>query len=213
VLDCYHRAEHLYTVAKAQFDNPPDVEQWVEAASAWLSLDQSGLIISWSHDMKSANVRSKEEIRKSLSYLDHNHEYFGYAKRRAEGPHIGSGRIESTNKYISTAQLNCSGTEWLLIPKGNNVLRLRCALYNDTCARIIAQQRTKGSPPRAAASEPTPLGSVYSLGGSKSPMTPASGTLARREQINKQMLEVGCGSEPPVRRATTSARSCGETHR
>ena len=43
VLDYYHCAEHLYTVAKAQFDDPLDVEQWVEAASTWLWLDQPGL--------------------------------------------------------------------------------------------------------------------------------------------------------------------------
>jgi hypothetical protein len=39
VLDHYHCLEHLYTVAKAQFDDAETVAEWVEAVLCWLSLD------------------------------------------------------------------------------------------------------------------------------------------------------------------------------
>jgi hypothetical protein len=136
VLDYYHCAEHLYTVAKAQFEDLLEVEQWVEAAASWLSLDQPDLVISWLEDMKPADAHAEEEIRKLIGYLDNNRERLGYAKRREEGLPIGSGGIESANKYISHARLKRSGA-WWLIPNGNNMLRLRCALYNGTYGRVL----------------------------------------------------------------------------
>ena len=136
VLDYYHCAEHLYTVAKAQYDDPLDVAHWVEAAASWLSLDQPDLVISWLEEMKPANANAEEEIRKLIGYLDNNRNRLGYAKRREEGLPIGSGGIESANKYISHARLKRSGA-WWLIPNGNNMLRLRCAMYNGTYARVL----------------------------------------------------------------------------
>ena len=55
----YHCAEHLYTLAKAQFDDPLDVEQWVEAATTWLCLDQP----------PDADADAAGEIRKLIGYL------------------------------------------------------------------------------------------------------------------------------------------------
>lgn len=140
VLDYYHCAEHLYAVANAQFDDQLEIEQWVEAASAWLSLDQPGLVISWLHDMTPVSAHAAEEIRKLIGYLDHNRKRLGYAKCRKEGLPIGSGGIESANKYISHARLKRSGA-WWLIPNGNNMLRLRCAMYNGTYSRVLQRYK------------------------------------------------------------------------
>jgi hypothetical protein len=136
VLDHYHCLEHLYTVAKTQFEAPETILEWVEAALSWLSLDQPGLVIAWLQDMKPANAGAQEEIRKLVGYLDHNRERLGYAKCRQQGLPIGSGGIESANKYISHARLKRSGA-WWLIPNGNNMLRLRCAIYNGTYDRVL----------------------------------------------------------------------------
>jgi hypothetical protein len=136
VLDHYHCLEHLYTVAKAQFNDPETVVQWVEAALCWLWLDQAGLVIAWLKGLKPANAGAKEEIRKLIGYLDNNRDRLGYAKCRGEGLPIGSGGIESANKYISHARLKRSGA-WWLIPNGNNMLRLRCAIYNGTYDRVL----------------------------------------------------------------------------
>jgi hypothetical protein len=145
VLDHYHCLEHLYTVAKAQFDDPLEVGQWVEAASAWLWLDQPGLVISWLQAMTAANANAEEEIRKLVGYLHNNRDRLGYAKRRQEGLPIGSGGIESANKYISHARLKRSGA-WWLIPNGNNMLRLRCAIYNGTHGRDLQRYIASGHP-------------------------------------------------------------------
>ncbi len=123
-------------MAKAQFDDPETVAQWVEVALCWLWLNQAGLVIAWLKDMKPLNAGAKEEIRKLIGYLDNNRDRLGYAKCRREGLPIGSGGIESANKYISHARLKRSGA-WWLIPNGNNMLRLRCAIYNGTYDRVL----------------------------------------------------------------------------
>jgi hypothetical protein len=112
------------------------VAEWVEAALSWLSLDQLTLVIACLQDMKPANSGAKEEIRKLIGYLDDNRERLGYANCQQEGRHIGSGGIEFVNKYISHARLKRFGA-WWLIANGNNMLRLRCAIYNGTYNRVL----------------------------------------------------------------------------
>jgi len=132
----HHCLEHLYTVAKAQFEDAETVAEWVEAALSWLSLDQAGLVIAWLEAMTPAHAGAKEEIRKLIGYLDNNRNRLGYAACRKEGLPIGSGGIESAHKYISHVRLKRSGA-WWLIPNGNNMLRLRCAIYNGTYDRVL----------------------------------------------------------------------------
>jgi flavin-dependent dehydrogenase len=83
-----------------------------------------------------------------IGYLNNNSHRLGYAKRRREGLPIGSGGIESANKYISHARLKRSGA-WWLIPNGNNMLRLRCAIYNGTYGRVL-QRYIASRHPRAS---------------------------------------------------------------
>ena len=148
VLDYYHCAEHLHTVAKVQFTEPDEREQWVEAALAWLSLDQAGLVIAWLKTMSAANATAEEEIRKLIGYLQNNRHRLGYTYCREQGLRVGSGGIESAHKYIGHVRLKRSGAWWQL-PNGNNMLRLRCAIYNGTYDRVlqryIASRRLRNS--------------------------------------------------------------------
>ena len=59
---------------------------------------------------------------------------YGSAKRA--GYHLGSGAIESANKFISHVRLKRSGA-WWYITNANNILKLRCAKYNGTYDHII----------------------------------------------------------------------------
>jgi hypothetical protein len=86
--------------------------------------------------MKPADANAEEQIRQLVGDLDDNRDRLVYTKRRDEGVPIGSGGIESANKYISHARLKRSRA-WWLIPHGNNMLRLRCAMYNGTYARVL----------------------------------------------------------------------------
>ena len=55
---------------------------------------------------------------------------------RRGGYHIGSGGIESSNKFIANVRLKRSGA-WWYPTNANNILKLRCAKYNGTFDRIM----------------------------------------------------------------------------
>ena len=50
--------------------------------------------------MKPPNNAAKEEIRKLITYLTHNRDRIHYRSDRKGGYPIGSGGIESANKFI-----------------------------------------------------------------------------------------------------------------
>ena len=77
-----------------------------------------------------------EEIAKLITYLDNNRDRLGYDDCQEQGFPIGSGGIESANKYISHARLKRSGA-WWVAENGNNMLRLRCAMYNGTFDQVF----------------------------------------------------------------------------
>jgi len=63
---------------------------------------------------------------------------------KEEGIPIGSGAIESANKFISHIRLKRSGA-WWTVENGNGMLKLRCALYNGTFDRLFKKFRAKKS--------------------------------------------------------------------
>jgi hypothetical protein len=74
-----------------------------------------------------------------------------YGRLRRKGYPIGSGGIESANKFISHVRLKRSGA-WWYVERANEMLALRCAKYNGTFQRAfqIYKQRAirgRGLPP------------------------------------------------------------------
>ena len=137
VLDYYHCAEHLHKVAKAQYGETLQAQQWVEATLARLSADKTSQVIGGLRRMSSRSTNAAEEIEKLITYLDNQRDRLGYDRCKEEGLPIGSGGIESANKYISHARLKRSGA-WWVTENGNNMLRLRCAMYNGTFDKVFA---------------------------------------------------------------------------
>ena len=136
VLDYYHCAEHLHTVAKAQYGETLEAQQWVEATLARLSADNTSQVIGGLRRMSPRSEVAGEEIEKLITYLDNNRDRLDYDECKEQGLPIGSGGIESANKYISHARLKRSGA-WWVVENGNNMLRLRCAIYNGTFDQVF----------------------------------------------------------------------------
>lgn len=131
VLDYYHMSEHVWKVAKLQYGDTLDAQEWKEATMTRLFLAKTGHVIGGLRRMGPTSGEAKEEIRKLIGYLTNNIHRVGYQECRDEGIPIGSGGIESANKYISHARLKLSGA-WWLEENGNAMLRIRCAIYNGT---------------------------------------------------------------------------------
>ena len=55
---------------------------------------------------------------------------------------MGSGGIESANKFICHVRLKRSGA-WWYVTNANQMLALRCAKYNGTFARVFERYRRR----------------------------------------------------------------------
>lgn len=141
VLDYYHCAEHVHKVADAHYGKNARAIEWTEATLARLSAHKVDAVI-WGLQRLRADALARVEIDKLITYLQNHRERIDYDACKAEGMPIGSGAIESANKFISHARLKRSGA-WWVVANGNGMLRLRCALYNGTFDRVFQKYRSE----------------------------------------------------------------------
>ncbi len=147
MLDYYHCMEYLYDLADSLYGDDPDkAAAWVIGAVGHLYYGETNQVIGGLKRMKPETDSAAEEIRKLIGYLKNNEERTNYGKVRKGGYPIGSGGIESANKFICHTRLKRSGAWWLK-PNGNGMLRLRCALvnetFNDAFARYVTKEQAK----------------------------------------------------------------------
>ncbi len=146
VLDYYHCAEHVHKVAKLQYGDSLAGQQWTEATITRLFMDRTGSAIGGLKRMQPSGAEAMKEIKKLINYLGNHKHRLAYQDCKDTGLPIGSGGIESANKHICHVRLKRSGA-WWLVENGNAMLRLRCALYNDTFDTVlnsyIAKKRLK----------------------------------------------------------------------
>ena len=81
------------------------------------------------NNLKCRTIESQQARAKLVRYLKNNKARISYGKLRRGGYPLGSGAIESANKFICHVRLKRSGA-WWRIDNANNVLKLRCAKYN-----------------------------------------------------------------------------------
>jgi hypothetical protein len=147
VLDYYHLSQRLHKLAQAQFyDDPLKEKEWVEATKARLFYGYLEWVLSDLEMMKPRDTEAAEEIRKLLGYLKENQGRVKYGRLRRKGYPMGSGGIESANKFISHVRLKRSGA-WWYVERANEMLALRCAKYNGTFERVFQfykQRATRG---------------------------------------------------------------------
>ena len=97
--------------------------------------------------MNPPDAASAEEIRKFKGYLENNIERIDYNAARRGGYPIGSGGIESANKFICHIRIKRSGA-WWYERNANAMMRIRCAKFNGTLDRIIDQYKSTSAKKR-----------------------------------------------------------------
>ena len=143
ILDYYHCCEHLYKVAALQYgDHPERQYEWCQAAVARLFWGEVHGVIWGLQRMQPADAQAAEEIDKLISYLQRHQERLDYRFARKGGYPIGSGGIESANKFICHVRLKRSGAWWYVV-NANQMLALRCAKYNGTFDRVFDRYRQR----------------------------------------------------------------------
>jgi hypothetical protein len=143
VLDYYHCAEYLHKVAKAQYSDPLHALQWVEATLTRLSLGKVGQGLGGLRRMQPTSAEARKTIDNCWVYLTHHRSRTHYRRLRRGGYPLGSGGMESANKFLCHVRLKRSGA-WWYEASSNQMLALRCAKYNGTFERVFTRlQRQK----------------------------------------------------------------------
>jgi hypothetical protein len=144
VLDYSHCAQYLHRVAKAHYGASVQAVEWVEATMTRLYLGKVGMGLG---GLKRMQAQSDEAHKAIANCWDSLHEHRGrttYQKLRRGGYPLGSGGIESSNKFICHVRLKRSGA-WWYEANSNQMLALRCAKYNGTLEQVFVryQQRRR----------------------------------------------------------------------
>jgi hypothetical protein len=142
VLDYYHCAQYLHRVAKAHYGASGQALEWVEATMTRLYLGKVGAVLG---GLKRMQAQSDEAQKAMVNCWDYLYEHRGrttYQKLRRGGYPLGSGGIESSNKFICHVRLKRSGA-WWYETNSNQMLALRCAKYNGTLDQVFGQYQQR----------------------------------------------------------------------
>jgi hypothetical protein len=143
ILDYYHCSERLHKVAALQYGAHPERQrEWCEAALARLFYGEVHGVIWGLQRMKATDAPAAQEIAKLIAYLQRHQERLDYRFARKGGYPMGSGGIESANKFICHVRLKRSGA-WWYVTNANQMLALRCAKYNGTFDRVFDRYRQR----------------------------------------------------------------------
>jgi len=146
VLDYYHCAQYLHRVAKAHYGTSVQAVEWVEATMTRLYLGKVALVLRGLKRMQARSDEAEKAITNCWDYLDEHRGRTAYQKLRRGGYPLGSGGIESSNKFICHVRLKRSGA-WWYEANSNQMLALRCAKYNGTLDQVFEryQQKQQGA--------------------------------------------------------------------
>ena len=136
VLDYYHCAEYLHKVARAQYGQTVQALEWVEATLTRLYMGKMGTILGGLRRMQPTSDEARKAIDNCWVYLNAHRGRTAYGTLRRGGYPLGSGGMESANKFICHVRLKRSGA-WWYEANSNQMLALRCAKYNGTFEQVF----------------------------------------------------------------------------
>ena len=141
ILDWYHACEHLHDCAKEVFGetNQRRIQAWVLPLKKLL---YEGCIEELCDRLLfEAQKYNKRQtpIRKLYNYYHSRKEKMRYEKFRRKGYCIGSGAVESANKYLVQARLKQAGMKWT--QRGAQaILMLRQKVYEKKWSNVWDQR-------------------------------------------------------------------------
>lgn len=113
ILDWYHASEHLWECANEIFpNNKEEAVQWATPLNELLWEGNVTKVIDKLTRMASQMKKHQTALYSLRGYYVSHAEYMKYDEYRANGWFIGSGAIESANKYIVMQRLKQSGMIW-----------------------------------------------------------------------------------------------------
>ena len=130
--DHMHATSHLYTAAKAVFDETETeaVETWVGTTKPYLNDVPITEVATCIRDLVRHNAGASEVLEREARYFEKHAKRTRYREFREKGYQIGSGVIESTCKHVVVQRCKQASMRWEK-PGINAVHKFRCLKKNE----------------------------------------------------------------------------------
>jgi len=129
IVDWFHAAEHLETVAKAVFEEQSARKAWLQDTRQWLWEGQLSAVIR-ACEVLTHQGHGADQARKATTYFTNNAIRMDYAAYRKAGYQIGSGTVESACKQLGIQRMKVPGATWDL-QGARLTAKARAALLSD----------------------------------------------------------------------------------
>jgi hypothetical protein len=132
ITDWYHVMEHLWTCGNTLFgQGSAETAAWVQQREKWLWEGRWQDLIAdlQQHKRQQRSLPRREALGSLITYLSNQGARLDYARFRAMGLDIGSGRVESACKHVVQNRMKRSGMIWS-DPGAQQILSLRNAYLN-----------------------------------------------------------------------------------
>jgi hypothetical protein len=129
-------------MAKAHYGTTEQALEWVEATLTRLYLGKIGWVLGGLKRMQATSEDAAKAITKGWEYLNEHRDRPHYRQFRRGGYPLGSGGIESSNKFICHVRLKRSGA-WWYESNSNPMLALHCAKYNGTFEQVFQRYQKR----------------------------------------------------------------------
>jgi hypothetical protein len=142
VTDWYHVMEHVWSCGNALHGQGSEqAGQWVEDCETQLwHGDHRPLLERLGEERSRTRSPAKRQaLAELITYLTHQGERLAYARFRAKGYDIGSGRVESACKHVVANRMKRSGMLWSE-SGAQDVLSLRTAYLNGRWEHLWASK-------------------------------------------------------------------------
>lgn len=132
ILDWYHALEHLWETARSLFGEQNEVKcrSWVVPLQELLWTGKVDEVIHLLENEINNCKKNQQPLIELRGYYHSNRSSMRYDKYREKGWYIGSGPVESANKYIVNQRLKQSGMKWSKTC-ANAILWARCKYYEN----------------------------------------------------------------------------------
>lgn len=137
ILDWYHAEEHLWNCGKSIFGEKEEIKI-KEFVSPLKELLWNGKVLDVCASLLNLikeHPKKETEIRNLYSYYHTRQNKMRYDEFRKLGYFIGSGAVESANKYLVQQRLKQAGMKWL-VKGAQSILKLREKVYEGSWASV-----------------------------------------------------------------------------
>jgi len=130
IVDWYHAAERLWTVAQACFGQAtPEAARWAKAGEKLLRQSRVETLLVRLSRLRPRHKQARQILHDAQGYFRNNAHRMRYRRFRRQGLFIASGVVEAGCKHIVGFRLKQSGMRWSLDGL-RSILHLRLALLN-----------------------------------------------------------------------------------